>query len=390
MIRRFSISIVGRVSATLIQTIVYAMFARSLGVSTFGAFALALSVSFGLLAFLDLGMGTRVLRGIRTTDDRRALGAFVILRYATVLVVPLVAGVVASILQADPLIAVIASIYAVGEASGDLAVGAFQGRRKSVTAMTALLTRRLCPLIILIVLPSLSGALFAASSAGILGLVWFAIATSSNLARPANVFDLIKQNAGIIFSSGASNLASLDVVVVGFASGSAGAGLYASAVRLFNPLNLAVSTLLQVFVPELATSSGRTERLRVFKRVRLLVIVVAALLMASSFLAPTVLVFLFGPEYSAAAPVAVAVFLCAGLSAIAQVHLSWFYASSVPAAVPISMWVSVLAGLAVILVLSSMWGILGSAIGLVSMHLLSLCAIVGCWGFFERVARNGV
>ncbi|WP_295820584.1 oligosaccharide flippase family protein [uncultured Microbacterium sp.] len=378
MILRFSISMVGRVIAALLQVAIYALFARILGVQGFGVFATTTSLTLGLMTFAEMGMGARLLRGDRTHKEDASLTTFGIVRAIVLVAIVPISIVGAALFNQDSLLVTAAAVYVAGEATGDLAVAMLQGAKQSVSAMIVLCVRRVLVLLALVTLPastSVYTACFAGGTAGVLILGFFVL---KRRARPRNVIVVIRENLGIIVSGGASSASQFDTVIVGHAAGTIAAGLYGSATRLFNPINLAVSTMLQTFVPEIS-SADSAARIRVFKRVRLVVLSLALAVAISSMLAPALVNFLYGEEFAEAAPVAIAVFLCASLSAVAQVYMAWYYATSMPRCVPILMWASVLLGLAGIWLLSGYFGILGAAVGLFALHLLSTAAVIIPW-----------
>lgn len=378
MILRFSISMVGRVIAALLQVAIYALFARILGVQGFGVFATTTSLTLGLMTFAEMGMGARLLRGDRTHKEDASLTTFGIVRAIVLVAIVPISIVGAALFNQDSFLVTAAAVYVAGEATGDLAVAMLQGAKQSVSAMIVLCVRRVLVLLALVTLPastSVYTACFAGGAAGVLTLGFFVL---KRRARPRNVIVVIRENLGIIVSGGASSASQFDTVIVGHAAGAITAGLYGSATRLFNPINLAVSTMLQTFVPEIS-SADSAARIRAFKRVRLVVLSLALAVAISSMLAPALVNFLYGEEFAGAAPVAIAVFLCASLSAVAQVYMAWYYATSMPRCVPILMWASVLVGLAGVWLLSGYFGILGAAVGLFALHLLSTAAVIIPW-----------
>ncbi|WES62859.1 oligosaccharide flippase family protein [Microbacter sp. GSS18] len=379
MLRRFSVSFVGRIVAALLQVGVFALFARLLGVSGFGYFATVISVTLVAMSVLELGMGARVLRAGSDSTGRSSLTTFALVRAGLIIVLPFAALGYAQLLDIPTVLAVTAAVYAAGEATGDLAVGILQGERRSWAAMAVLVSRRAAALVPILIVSSEQGALVGALSAAAAGIVLFGSLVLHRLARPRSLVSLIRENLGVMFSGGAANTSQLDVAVVNGRLGSVDAGLFASATRLFNPISMLIATLLQVLIPELASAGSGARKMAVFRRARLLVYGFSVALIAASFVAPQIVVLLYGESFAGAAPVAVAVFVGAGLSAVSQIHLAWFYSERVPVIVPALMWVAVLGGLASIWTLSVAMGLVGAAVGLVAMQFLFAASIVGPW-----------
>lgn len=376
MIYRLVISMGGRVVSAATQVAIFALLARSLGVENFGLFSLVFGVAIFTLSVFDLGMGTRVLRGLRKSDERSALTTYSIVRAVLIILIPVIAVCVSTTTSAEPILLVAASLYAVGDATGDVAVNIRQGLRASGSAMAILLVRRIATLTPLLLFQDFHGAYLSMAAAFVVGVTAYAVCAWPLMGRAMSLKTLVMQNLTIVASGGAANVSQLDVSLVGVAAGPTAAGLYGAGIRLFNPINLAVTTMLQVLVPELAHLSDDMERKRQFVRARRVVIALAVVVAALSCVAPQLVIFLYGVEFEDAAPVAVAVFIAASLSAVGQLHLSWFYAVGVPRVVPVGMWVAALAGLSTISILTVNFSIAGAAIGLVVMQALTAAAIV--------------
>ncbi|WP_323986584.1 lipopolysaccharide biosynthesis protein [Microbacterium plantarum] len=373
---RFAVSIGGRIGSALLQAGIFALLARALGLDGFGVFSLALAMSGFSLSLLDLGMGNRVLRGLRDNREKGALATYSILRAVLAAVLPVTAAIVAGSLEEPVWIAACAAAYAIGESTGDVAVGIRQGRKSSVTAMTILLVRRAATIAPLVLSNSEQAAATAMLIAAVVGITSYAAVAAANLARPVSLNRLMRENLSLIASGGATNLSQLDTAIVASSLGTAGAGYYGAGMRLFNPINLGINTLLQVLIPELASAPSQSQRKQHFLRARKLVLLASIVTVGASAFAPALVTFLYGPEFSGAAPIAIAVFVSAAISGLAQLHMSWFYAIGVPRIVPIGMWASVALGLSLIWLLSQNAGISGAAIGFVAMHLLLAVSII--------------
>jgi O-antigen/teichoic acid export membrane protein len=384
MIRRFAVSLGGRIVAALLQLAVFALIARHLGAQDLGVYSVAASIGLSALWIADLGMGTRVLRGDSDDDSRRALATFLIVRVLITGVFPLGGALIVSGSSTETGLLVAASVlYVTGESSGDVAVGLLQGRRRSALAMTILLSRRVVALAPVALFAGADAVVIASAAAGMFGTLCLLVVSAPQLGRPMSLVTLVRQNLGIMASSGASTVAQLDVVAVTSVLGTQGAGLYSSALRLLNPLNLLVTTMMQVVIPELASATP-TDRRRVFRRIRRLVLIFCLALVACSPASPLVIQFMYGDGFGGAAPVAICVTVAAAISAFAQVHLASFYATSVPRAVPISMFGAILIGIGAIWSLSVLFGLSGAGVGLVVMHILTMVAIVALWRRYAK------
>lgn len=367
----------GRLVAAVLQIAVIALLTRSLGVNSFGVFASSSAIALVVVAFVELGGGVRVLRVAADPDAGGVLSTLLILRLTALVALPLLALIVEPA-AASPVLIAASCAYAVGETAGDLGVGILQGIQRPLAAMATLVLRRLIPVVILIGVPSVDGALVALVATGVVGFSVLVIVSWGRLARPRSPLIILRENYKIMLSGAGSTVSQLDVPIIAAVAGPTIAGLYAAATRLFNPLNLVVSTMVQVLVPEMARSVTRAGRLAVFRRARRIVFVAAAAIAAATFFAPYFLILLYGTKYEQAAPVAIAVFLSAAGSAIAQVYLAWFYATRVPLSVPTGMLITTVVGVALIAGLAGL-GIFGAAVGLLLMHVSTAAVIVLIW-----------
>ena len=377
--RRFSVSVVGRLIAAIFQLFVVASVVRTLGVVEFGVYSVSVSVFLAILAIFELGMGYRVLRGMSAPGSKEMLTTYSIIRFFVLFAT--IAGVAClgqvGSYQQELIFAV--AIYTFGESFGDFAVGITQGFKKSGYASALLITRRVAALAPLLLISGRQGVLTSLWTAGLLGISIFMLFAIRLGAKPVPLVNLLRHNFTLLVSSGALNIAQLDISVVGLALGTKGAGLYGAATRLMNPLNMAISTFVGVAISELASMSSDAQRLNSFRKIQKLTAIFSGLLMAFSWLAPLVTEILFGSEFLDSGGIATAVFISAGFAAITQVNLSWFYALGVPKVLAASLCVSVLVGLASIFLFSRLWGTLGSGLGLIFLNAITCWVVHYIW-----------
>jgi len=384
MIGRFSVSILGRILAALMQAAVIALLARGLEVEQFGIYGVVVSICLVVMAVFEFGLGNRVLRLANDPARRGVVGTAVILRASLSVSLPLLAWLLAATLSTPIVLAIAAVVSTIGETSGNLGVGILQGEKRTTWAMSMLLARRVAALIPFAFGLGASQALASLFAGGLVGiLVFFAIAIP-RASRPRSLWRLIRENGAIILVGGAGNLSQIDVFLVGAVRGAVEAGFYAAAVRLFNPINIGIGTLMQVLIPELAAEESVDRRHRLFRRSRVLVGIASVCIVVFAAASPLIVDLLYGPAFAPSAPIVAAVIVSAGLSSFAQLHLAWFYASSVPKIVPVGMWVATLCGLTLITVLGSMYSVWGLAVGFLSMYLISTCWIVAAWHVHGR------
>lgn len=386
MFKRFSISLIGRLASAAIQLVVITTLVRALGVENFGAYSVSVSVFLALLAAVELGMGYRILRGVDSNETKSFLTTYALIRAVTFLLTlsaVVFAGTVG--LKNEELVFSVA-IYTFGESFGDFAVGIFQGQKNSNKAMYLLISRRLVALAPLLLFKGQMGVIASLQLAGALGISSFFILAFRLRAKPVSVFRLLKDNFPLLLSSAALNLAQLDNGLVGLASGPKSAGLYGAANRIMNPINMAISTFIQVAIPELSSMPSSKDRLVAFRKMQKITYFFSLVLIMSSWAAPNLTEFLFGSEFSGSAMVAIAVFISAAFGAVTQVHLSWFYSVGVPATLAYILMGGVVIGLVCIFIFSKMMGLPGSALGMVLINFTCCGIVVTFWHI--NVGRN--
>jgi O-antigen/teichoic acid export membrane protein len=383
MFKRMTISLSGRVLGALLQLVALSQIARHLTLPQFGLFSVSLAVAFGCMAIIELGMGNRILRGPQSPEYRESFTAFFRVRVIAFVLVLIALAMMAVSQFFDFDLVMTALAYAYGDTAGDLAAGIFQGQKNSKKAAISLISRRvavLAPLFFLQGQLAVDGAGFVIF---VLGCAWFTQAALPLLTKAMPLTQLLRENATMIFGSGAGNLSQLDTPLVSAASGTINAGLYGSGTRLLNPLNILVSTFISVLIPELS-SSGPSTRQRTFQRARLLIVTFAGLLMIVSPIMPHLLVFIYGEKFASAAPVAIAVTISSGFAAISQVHLAWFFSEKFPAKLTVTTIASVVCGLVLTFVLSYPFGLIGSCAGLIAGNVL---VSIATWVIYEQAKK---
>lgn len=383
MIKRFSITFLGRVLAAGGQAVVLVLLVRAFGVSDYAPFALSFSAAQAVLVVLEFGFGTAVLRaGARSPA---LFGSLIVVRclalvcaVAVVLLLFLGRGEEVRL----PL-AMVALAYASGEALGDLAVGIKQSELASGQAVTILLIRRAVPIAILLLATTPSGATAAALTTGIVGHGVFWVLAAKRAGRPLRFRDLVRSNGSLTISSAATGVTSADSLVVASVSTTAAVGFYAASARLANPLNLTVGSLIQVMVPHMARLDGEARDLA-FRKVRRIVIVVAVLLAASAPFSEAIVRTLYGPAFSPSAVVLSGVIVGASVSAVAQVHLAWLYVVGIRVKASSSILLASVFGLGAILAGTVLFGLPGAAVGIVIMQLLIATVVILHWRSARR------
>lgn len=389
MRRRFTASLTGRVASALLQTATLGLLARALGVNNFAQVAIVISIVQLCFTALDLGMSTRFLQLSTLRDGKRMLGNAVQLRIVSLLVasVAIIIFAHAGPGRSTPLLGA-ALLYASGELLGDSSVSLYQGEFRVSKAIVVLISRRLSaltPFLLLVVGANghLAG-ICSMSAAGIAGHLFFWIPVLIRARRPLSLLSLVKRNGSLAVSVAAFGLQQSDSLVVSVSTGGSLTGFYAAASRLSNPINLAVSTLIQVFIPEL-TSLPPDERLAQFRRTRRLVGAVAALVALCGFFSQPIIQLLYGSAYSPATVVLAGIFVASGLSALSQIHLAWLYVAGVPARTAMGLMITVVFGL---LLLGAMSWLLGGAGAALAIVVTQCATLIQLWLRYRQTLRN--
>lgn len=392
VVRRFVVTIGGRVFGALFQALLLAMLTRSLGVDDFGVYAIASSACLFSLALLELGTGATVLRLAAEPDRKRVLSLILIWR-ASSTVVFVAAAILVGLALGDghwPLV-IATVVYVAGETVGDLVVGVLQGEMRPGLSMTVLLIRRALPLVAFAVLGLTTEAAIAAMwIGGSTGAAAIATLGAFRLARPIGLLAYIRRSLAIIVTTTTRSVSQLDSLVVGATGGIMLAGLYGAAARLFYPVNIAVTSLVQVLIPEMSALSDERARMKVFLRSRQAVTAFGILISASAALSPWIVDVLFGADFAAAAPIVGGVLVSAGLSAIAQLYMSWFYATKVPRAVAIGTVFIVFGAICLLAVAAPVWGIWGCAATVVLWRGSTLALVATSWYRATREVRRAL
>lgn len=385
MFGRYLTSIGGRVTGALAQTAVLALLARSLGVAHFGTFAVVLSTAQLVFTVLDLGFGARLLQLRDDAQSPALFGAALVLRAATVVVV-IAGAIVASTITGwtvAPLLLATA-VYATGEMLGDSTTLVFQGELKARTAMGVLLSRRLIALVPFAFGLSLSTAVAALVAAGLVGHAGFWPVAARRAGRPMRVREVIRVNGPIVLLTGGTSVTTADSLVVAAVATPALVSAYAAASRLSNPVNLAITTMIQVLIPEMATAAQDRARNQ-FIRARRVVALLAVGVAFTSLLSPVIVQVLYGPAFASTAPILVGVIIGAAVSAVSQVHLAYVLAHRPRAGDGVIVIAAVLAGLGALGTAAAIGGAQGCAIGYVLMELLIL---VGMYLAYRRAVTR--
>lgn len=370
----------GRIVAAAAQAAVLVLLVRALGTSSYAPFALSFSLTTTIFVCLDLGFGAAVLRANALGQPRRLFGSLVVLRSATVILAGLGVTLLFSAKGEWHLLSLglLGALYASGEALGDVAASVAQSELKSGKAVLILLSRRAAALCPLLLANTQLAAIIALVMAGGLGHSFFWVSAIRRAGKPLTIKGTFRNVGTLTVASVGTGITSADSFLVSLVTTAQSVTYYAAASRLANPVNLAVSTLMQVLVPHLVRVD-HVEGLAAFRRARWLVLVLAIAVALSALLSSQFVNILYGPSFRAAAPVLAGVLIGAGISAFAQVHLAYLYARGITWPASFSILGASVAGLAGLVGSIYLGGLALAGAGIVWMQGIICVAIVIVW-----------
>ncbi len=369
----------GRLSAAALQAALFALIARTFGISEFGTFIVALTATMGFFSIADLGTNTIILSSGSGEEGLRRIASIFAYKAALLLAVSSVAAFAClSKVWDQAWLVSLGMLFAAGEAANDLAISTFMARRRVSTSSGLLVVRRLLAL-----LPFITGMSTHSATAAVLlcyvsGLGVALLAARGNMSRGCSVRAVVQSERRLVSVNTARNSNMFDTTVVAIAAGAATAGLYGAASRLNNPLSLAATSVAQVATPEFGIRD-RAEGHRLFRLLLIGFAGYAGVLLCLAPLSPLIIVLLYGDSFRGAAPILAGVFVACAVSGFAQLYSSWYYARGVPRRVALSAWPIAGIGLTAMAVLAHFLGPTGCGVALVFWRVLVLLSLILSW-----------
>ncbi|GAA4415451.1 hypothetical protein GCM10023169_01780 [Georgenia halophila] len=382
IINRIGISFGGRIGASLAQALLLALLARALGVESFGYYALTYAVCTFGTGVLDYGLTTRVLASSNLADKRGLFGALAVSKTLAFTIVVLGASIGALVFDADPMqrfLVLGTALSGLGDRFGDTSLNIQQGEKHPAAGTGLLLGRRLISLAPFLFGLTMTTALISLAMSAIIGIVAFYVLALPRAGRPTPLLVVLRFNRSIFLTGLGSNIAQLESAAVSLTAGVHMAGLFGASRRLSAPMNLAITTVMQVLVPEMASQTERHAREQIFRASRRTAMVLAACFLLAVPLAPWVTRALLGSAFVAASPIVGGVIAAAAFIALSQAYLGWFYATETPMSVGMSVLGSALFRLVLCLIAGVVWGPWGLAAMLPVSALATLIALHLIW-----------
>lgn len=388
MLGRYAVSIGSRVVGAIGQAVFLIALARAFTPAEVGVFGATFASCLFIMSIVDFGMVTRALRLSEEPAADGYRGFIAITRSVLTVLLPiLIVGLTIYLpdQQSTMLLILGAAVFAIGESNGELANSLWQGMFKPGYVALAVSVRRVFAIVPLAFGVTETNAVIGMLANGVIGSLALAWALWGRIGRPRAASAVLRENTPFALATAGPLVAQLDSVVVAATAGASTAGVYSLATRLNAPLNLLIATLVQVFVPELVRQPSDTDRLVVFRRVRRLVLVLAAGIASLAFAAPWITEVLFGPAYAAGQIMVAGAIVGSALSGVSQLHLAWFYGTVTPLPVATMMLVWGVLNLVLVGLLGASAGIAGLALAYVlSQGMLSLAIYL----FWRRATRE--
>lgn len=320
-----------RVLAAALQAATLVLLARMGGPSAFGVFAAVTATGYLANAVTSAGTSVRVLRINAEPGQRERLaGSFLTIRLVGSLLIISV-GCALSLLTDQRGPAVAAAILVAADNLGDYAQAFYSGMQRHTKASTFIVAQRLIPLVAIVPSTWSSGE-FEWTQLTVVAFI-LTVATALVLVRdttPTMPGRGLRGTGGYWLAALSSNALQLQIPALATVVNAATVGLYSIATRLMGPLTILVSALQSIAVPHLAAQLGKPAYAR---GVRLLLSLSCAYGLALSLMSPlgaALLIDLLGSDYERARSLLVAMFIAAGLSAVAQALQADLIAAGLP------------------------------------------------------------
>lgn len=377
-----------RLMASIMQGVTLLLLARSLGVSSFGAFAA--TIATGALFSVVTGFGTSslALRLLSMPEPARVATTISIMRVPS----SLAAGVgvvffsLATIPTVDHLLLLASAVYIIGDAFCESTEAILNGLQKHRSAQLGLIIRRSMVLFfvcisILFDLQMTVGILVGTILAIAISPLWLI----GTFRKPANFCHTLRASIHFWQATVAGRLETLDVTISSIVTSAAGAGIYGAANRLTSPLNILTSSALTIYTPAMSRAKNFEERMDIFRRACLTMRWVSLALIFASPIIGMGVEWLLGSDYSGILPVVIIVTIGCAASAQSQPIIALFYSLSMASTVTIVRIVVVPFALVLMFILGSVFGVIGVA---VASFALQFGLSVAFYVVFRKKRRN--
>lgn len=378
--RRFIERLGARILTTSLQAACILLIARQVGPGRFGQFVLGAAVGVIVGAVVGLGSTTRVLRVLRESKPVTVASSLALLRTFSMVVSAAAVFVTLTLVGGDAVTAIAVAVIAAVDHFCDFEQSSRAGFLEHRSSTSVIVLQRGLPALavtVSYVIKQDTIVAYACASAVVLAFV---------LRRPISRYDgsldlreAVRGSVGYWFGAVAASLQQLDVIVVRFASGAFGVGVYGAANKLVAPLGILVNSAVIAFSPGLGQISDHKVRHLAFIRFARMAAVFGGLLALLSPAVAWVVGALLGPAYSSAKPIIIGVTVAASVGCVAQVLQSYLYMEGRARESAEAAFLSVILGLGALYIcgeyIGTEWLWMGLFVHYVSLTLLLLWRI---------------
>ena len=306
---QFAILALSRALGSVAQAACMIFLARWTDPVTFGYMSIVIGLGMVMVAVSDLGLGTYVLRARVVPDLRESVrGALRLNMLSSLVLVAVGIGALILFAQLESIffLMIPAAIWLAAEKNADIWLNISVADNRAAHAAVAIIVRRGSAVVVFFGL-HFAGVepVFAFTLSFAIGSV-VGLLASRQLVRigysdRVGYRALLTRSWPYWVSNLTSQIRNLDVLLVALFAGSTSSGLYASAVRLTNPILLVTGSLTSVLLPNVSRSDAHTVR-KYHRRLIFAIACLVALTLALGYPFSVVGVWLLGPAYADAQP----------------------------------------------------------------------------------------
>jgi len=401
MKRQFIVITSGRVVAALLQAVLLVFVARALGPSHFGLFSVVISIGILAQVLTDAGLGTLVIRERSSRPESPLLSAALRFSNWTALVLAAsglsVLTCCALLIRPEFWFLTPLALSTALERNADLWIGVALADGDTWSNALNLVVRRTVAIL----------AFSAMEWAGVHALLAISIAMtlaggiSACTAHAYVDSRLVRAHSRVALkpvltaswpywlNSLAGQLKNVDTLIITSFAGNTAAGLYAAANRLSGPLLLVPTSLAAVVLPATARQAAArpTASLRQIKLKKLVItltLVMTTCYASLAAVAPWLFPMLMGAEYAKAVPVFQIILISMCFASASVLTSAVRQGQGRPGVAARASVVSGIFSVGALMAGTSVFGIVGAAVGLLGSQVLQLLLLITGTKFFKK------
>jgi O-antigen/teichoic acid export membrane protein len=371
--------LISRVLGALAQAGILIVLARGSTPAEFGFFGAVVAFGAVMTGVLGFGLPTRAL--LISGQDARTRIALLCAGDGLGVLIALSCMLSAIFIRdGAPSVLVAAMIYSGVEFAISIHLNVLFGEQNLIRAEVLMLSRRLVPLILVVVsvalLPSLVMDALAVGSAIALVISISLTHSRINLVSFTAIRGLVKNSRSYWFTNVGSMLQQLDATIVSVFMGPASAAGFVAGFRFASPVHLVTTLLVARIMPTVKVAAETKPRILRNKYFRL-GLVYSILIAGVSPILSWGVVLALGGAYQRFLLVILVLFLNSALSVINQLLIAWTYARSLgERIIPTVVISSTLIGLMVVVCGALISSLEIAALGTISIQILLLITLV--------------